>query len=61
METDVMNDKVRKLEEEWAKEEKTEEEALDDALFGMETLLYTSRSLKIEGNSNVKVTEIEKK
>lgn len=56
-----MNDKVRKLEEEWANEEKTEEESLDDALFGMEVLLYSSRSLKIEGNSNVKVTEIEKK
>lgn len=56
-----MNDKVRKLEEEWENEEKTEEESIEDALFGMETLLYTSRSLKIEGNSNVKITEIEKK
>lgn len=57
----MMNEKIRKLEEEWAKEEKTEEEELEDALFGMETLLYTSRSLKIEGNSNVKVVEIDKK
>ncbi len=56
-----MNDKVKKLEEEWANEEKTEEESLEDALFGMEALIYTSRSLKIEGNSNVKVVEIEKK
>jgi hypothetical protein len=61
MEKSGMNDKVRKLEEEWAKEEKNEEESLDDALFGMEMLLYTSRSLKIEGNSNVKITEIDKK
>ncbi len=56
-----MNDRVKKLEEEWAKEEKTEEELMDDALFGMERLIYTSRAIKVEGNSNVTVTEIENK
>lgn len=56
-----MNDKVKKLEEEWANEERTEEEAMEDALLGMEVLLYTSRAIKVEGNSNVTVTEVEDK
>ena len=56
-----MNDDVKKLEEKWANEEKSEEQKLDDDLLGMELLIYNSRSVKIPEGSNVTVTEIEKK
>lgn len=56
-----MNDKVKQLEEEWAKEEKTEDQLLDESFFGMELLVYNSRSLKYEEGSNVKVVEIPDK
>lgn len=56
-----MNDKVNQLQEEWDKEEKTEDQLLDESFFGMELLVYNSRSLKYEEGSNVKVTEIPDK
>ena len=56
-----MNDKVKRLEEEWDKEVKTEDQLLDESFFGMELLIYNSRSLKYEEGSNVKVTEIPDK
>lgn len=56
-----MNDKVKQLEEEWDKEIKTEDQLLDESFFGMELLVYNSRSLKFKEGSNIKVTEIPDK
>ena len=54
-----MNDRIKELEEEWDKEEKTEDEKLDDALFGMERIVYASRSLPFAPGTNVKVVDLE--
>lgn len=56
-----MEQRIKELEEKWAKEdqEKNEEELLDDALHGMETLIYASRSLKFEPGTNVTITELD--
>lgn len=57
------NDKMQQLEEQWDKEreERSEDEVLEDAFFEMEMLIYSSRSLRVEGNSNVKITEVPDK
>ncbi len=60
-----MNDNLRKLQEKWDKEledenkDKTEEQSLEDAFWGMETLVYSSRSVPFQKGNNVTVTEIE--
>lgn len=58
-----MEERVKKLEEKWkeeeANQEKSETESLEDAFFGMEQLIYASRSIRVQGNSNVTVVEIE--
>ncbi len=54
-----MNDKIKQLEEEWEKEEKTDDEKLNDALFGMEQLVYASRSLPFSPANNVKVVDLD--
>lgn len=58
-----VNDKVKQLEEQYDKERenRTEDEVLEDAFFEMEMLIYSSRSLRVEGNSNVTITEIPDK